>query len=988
MNSRTLGIDLGTNSIGWSLVEFNDNQQPIGLKDCGVRIFQEAVDVKTRIPKNQERRAARSARKLQSRRKMRRKTLLNLLINYSLLPKENKEREALLLDDKLYNPYVLRARGLDEKLTLFQFGRAIYHLNQRRGFMSNRKTGKKKDEGPVKQDILEINEEIEKTGCRSLGEFLASKKSQRKRYTSREMYKDEFEQLWEAQRKYYPETYLPELKVKIFKTIFFQRPLKLQKNLIGKCTFEPSRKRAAKAWLPAQKFRILQDLNNLKIKDPTGREMRSLEGDERKILFTILQKQKTLTWKKARRLLGLHDGEIFNLEQGQKKELIGNRTACDMRNILKSRWDKMNNSQQDSLVTDILTIDNENGFLRRMKEHWGFGEKEAEKLATTELEKGFILLSLKAIRNILPYMEEWQTYDKACLSAGYDHSAPGKGGAATKRLGEPKDIRNPVVQKALWETRKVVNALINKFGKPDTIRIEMARDMKMSKKQREEIQKRQKKQENENEKVRNILREELGFQQPSRADVQKYQMWEECNMRCPYTGKTISRQMLFSPEVDVEHILPYSRSLDDSYMNKTLCNARENREVKRNQTPYEAYHANEKKYQEILSRIKNVGMPWPKRRKFEQQEINTDEFIERQLNDTRYICVEVKNYLKQLGIKVEVSKGAATYDLRKKWNLNTILALPGESGKNREDHRHHAIDATVVALTSISLFQKLSKISAATPYGIGLSGNKLKVSEPWDNFASDVRGKILGFIISHAPSRKISGALHEDTAYGMSSRKHHQKGKIYLVRRVPLEKITNNQINQIRDDELKKIVLDRVDEYSGDLKKAFVETLYHKDGKTPVHSVRIETVAKESSVHGIIEDRKKPYKYYQYGSNHHVEILENVKTGKRKGIFVTTMEAARRARIDKIPIVQKNHGEEWKFVMSLSTNDMVEVVGNDEIKIYRVQKMDGSNKRINLRLHNAATLEYNGQELIKSPMALRCKKISVDPICNVSFCND
>ena len=235
------------------------------------------------------------------------------------------------------------------------------------------------------------------------------------------------------------------------------------------------------------------------------------------------------------------------------------------------------------------------------------------------------------------------------------------------------------MQKALHETRKVVNAIVRQYGKPDIIRVEMARDMKLSKRQKEELQREQNKHKKANEIAEKILREEFGIQHPTRADLQKYRLWEECKEVCPYTGTVISREMLFSPEVDVEHILPYSRSLDDSYMNKTLCMAAYNRQVKLNNTPYEIGKGDPLEYARILQRIK--PLPFPKHRRFEQKEIDTEAFVARQLNDTRYICVEVRGYLQQLGVPVEISKGEATATLRHRWRLNTMLSPDGSNEK-------------------------------------------------------------------------------------------------------------------------------------------------------------------------------------------------------------------------------------------------------------------------------------------------------------------
>lgn len=983
INNYTLGIDMGTNSIGWAVVELDDNLQPCGLIACGTRIFQETVDAKSRIPKSQARRAARSARRLVSRRKMRLNSVLKLLSKNELLPNNANEREKLFADNKSFDPYQLRKKALDNKLTPYELGRVLYHLAHRRGFQSNRKV-LSNDDGIVKSSISSLHQEIKDSGCRTPGEYLASQPKKRNRYIDRSMYQYEFEQVWQEQQKHYPNLLNQALKVSIHKAIFFQRPLKLQKFLVGKCTFELSRKRTARALLESQHFRILQDLNNLAIKNPITREYRILTSNEREKLFKLLEKQKTLSWNKARTTLRLHEGEVFNLEEGKKKELIGNRTAFALRSILINQWDEMGQANQNDLITDMLTIDNEQGFLNRMTSHWNFDSETAEKLATTELEPGYARLSLKAIRKILPHLQQGMTFDKACNAAGYNHSMPNQQ-TTVEKLGAPPYLRNPVVQKALFETRKVVNAIIHRHGKPAAIRVEMARDMKLTRQQREERQKKQKENEKTNDKARNILQKEFGIQSPTRADIQKYNMWIECSMTCPYTGTVISREMLFSPEVDVEHILPYSLSLDDSYMNKTLCLAAENRTNKHNKMPYKAYHADEVKYQSILQRTKTL--PWPKRRRFEQKEIDTDKFVERQLNDTRYICVEVKKYLQQIGVSIEISKGEATAALRHRWNLNGILSEDGLREKNRADHRHHAIDAIVIALISRNLFHKLSRLSAQS--SVALSERGFRLDNPWQSFCEDVRANIESITVSHAPNHKISGALHENTAYGYSSNNR------CFVYRKPLSSLTVNEVEKIRDNKIKQLIQTRVVQFNGDLKKALTDAnnpLIHIDGKTPIKSVRLVVNLSQNTVLGIKTPEGKIYKFFKYGNNHHVEIIENINTSERRGIFVTAIEAARRARIDKTNIVQRNHGAEWRFVMSLCINDMVEIEDNGIEKCYRIQNMSGGKQfEIRLKLHHDALSDLNENTLrIRSNNDIKriSRKISIDSLGNTFDSND
>lgn len=981
---HTLGLDLGPNSIGWALVDYDDStNRPLGLVDAGVRIFQEAVDPKTRVPKNQQRRAARAARRLLARRKRRRLKLFNLLLRSGLLPQQartNQELESLF--NSLGDPYLLRKKGLDQPLTLYEFGRVLVHLCHRRGFLSNRKAASKED-GKVKAAITELDRQIMDAKCRTLGEYLAGLEKKRCRYTSRAMYEREFELLWKSQQGFHPESLGPTLKAAIYNTIFHQRPLKLQKFLVGKCAFEPKRRRAARAWPEAQRFRMLQDINHLQIKNPVTRAYRPLRGEERLRLVEKLSNQQTLTWESARKQLGLHSGEKFNIEEGRKSELLGDRTSYRLRKAIGSRWDGMSMNERNALVTDLLTIENEGPLIRRAVTEWGFDNETAEALATLELEPGYMRLSLKAIRRILPYLEQGMTYDKACAAAGYDHSA--NNSPVSGNLDLPPRLRNPVVQRAMHESRKVVNALVRKYGKPAKIRVEMARDMKLTRKQREQVQREQKQNEQRRKQAREIIRHEFGIPEPSRDDIQKYLLWQECGEICVYTGKSISREMLFSGDVDIEHILPYSQSLDDSYMNKTLCLAEENRRIKHNRSPFEAYGADEHRYAEILLRAQRL--PWPKRRRFEQKETKTEEFVTRQLNDTRYICREVKDYLKQLGAEVEVSKGQATAALRQKWNLNRILSSSASGEKNRADHRHHAVDAVVIALTDRSLFHKLSRLSAQS--GAALSQRGFELDDPWREFHRDIEKRVRDMIVSHAPSRKIVDALHEDTIYGYSER-----DKCFVYRK-PLSAITVNEISKIRDKKVKELVERRLEDTGGDLKRAFGNAqnpLLHLDRKTPIHSVRLAIDFDQNTMHGVERRHGVPYKFVKFGNNHHVEIVERLESGKRDCCFVTAFEAARRARRDRESIVRRDHGPETRFVMSLCINDIVEVDKNGSPTLYRIQNMSsGKQMEIVLKELNDAHTERNQQTLrLRNPEATRCmvRKLAVDPIGGLSSCND
>lgn len=1033
LSGGTLGLDLGTNSIGWALVDHDAQGQPTGLVACGVRIFQEAVDLKTRTPKNQARREARQARRLTARRRMRRQTLTGQLISCGMLPEDDQERVLLLTRDGEGNPYLLRKRGLDEALSLHEFGRVLFHLNQRRGFKSNRKAqlgellkdpevaalvateeagalaaksprragprgGADKEESIIKAAITALHQAIEQSGSRTLGEYLWGQSTRRGIHTDRSMYESEFEALWESQQTYHPNALTDELRAEIFRTMFHQRPLRTQKFLVARCRLEPSRRRAPKALLEFQRFRILQDASNLRIKDPRAGDWRALTAEETQTLTATLCRQESLKWSKARQLLHLHRSTEFNLEAGGLEQLTGDRTSHALRRALGANWDALDEEKRKALVTDLLTIDRKDALYRRLRgPAWQFSAEEAYRLAIAELEPGYATFSLKAMRRILPYLEDGREYSDALTRAGY--RSPGDALLALRELPEPPMVRNPVVQKALVEVRKVVNTLLRTHGFPNRICVELARDMKLTRKEKDRQQRQNKDNQRANQEA-TVQLYELGMiagPNPAlakREDLLKYRLWKECGGECPYTGQSIGINILFSPDVDIEHILPYSRSLDDSYMNKTLCMATFNRLEKKAQTPYEVFSGNPELYETVLQRVRHMtmkpsgtGMPLGKLRRFELRELDVDRFVARQLSDTRYISLAVRDYLAVLGVPVEVSRGEATAALRHNWGLSRLL--PGEgtdaddASKNRSDHRHHAIDAIVVALTSRRLFQQLSRLSATSSQSLR---EGLHLDLPWIGFLDEVADEIERVVVSHAPRHKIVGALHEETVYG------YDKENGCFVSRKPLESLKSADVDKIRDPVVRALVSQRIAQCDGNLSKALGDKdhpVLHKDGRTPILSVRLTRNLNMQSMAAISDVDQLGHKFVKLGNNHHVEIIEHTETHQRKGVFVSAMEAARRARRARVPIVQRvgpwmvdgqEYGTGWVFVMSLSVNDLMEVPDGDGTAIYRVQKLDGPGKKITLCRHNVATVDGTAGRLIKTPNTLTGYKVSVNAI--------
>lgn len=988
MPHLTLGLDLGPNSIGWALVEEDDAGNPQGLEAFGVRVFQEMVDRQKKTPKNHKRRDARQARRQRARRKMRRDTLQSELIRSGLLPDSAREREKLFHET---DPYEIRKRGLDDDLIPHELGRAIFHLNQRRGFLSNRKVRdsgeKKKEDGVVKQAIGELRKEIEESGARTLGEFLAGKPKKRSLRTERAMYEEEFDKLWKKQAEFRPELLTDALRARIRKILFSQRPLKLQKFLVGKCTFEPRKKRCPWCRPEAQWFRTLQDVNHLEVRVPETGGYRPLDQSEREKIKNELREKKTLTWNGARKALGFHSGETFNIEEGGKKNLMGARTLIDVRKILtKKTWEAMS-GEQEEFLDELFSTHKEETLLKRLEKRWKLSREQADALLNTEFQPGYASLSLRAIRRITPHLERGLNYHDACQAAGYRHDYE-KEIDAKDALPTAPDLRNPIVQKAINEVRRVVNAIVREYGKPRRIRVELARDLKLGKRQKDALNRQNRQNRDMNDEARRVMTE-VGISDNG-GNRLRYRLWKEQKGQCPYTGGSIGCRDIFSAEYEVDHILPYSRTLDDSYMNKVLSKASANRE-KGDRTPHEWRSGEPKEFNRMRQRVSSMkDMPYAKKRRFEQKELQLDKFIERQLNDTRYISREVKDYLKDLGADMQVTTGQATAALRRSWGLNAILAVDLDMEKNRADHRHHAIDALVVALTNRSLFQGIARLSAEVREILGR--RRFPLPSPWPGFDADVREKIEKIVVSHQPLRKISGAFHEETAYGRIS----HEGEDVFVRRVPLESLRPPQVEKIVDRRIRELVRERMEAHGGNAKAAFPESnplnLEHSrkgTGRTRIETVRVAENLNPDGLFGVKKaGEDAPFKYYVLGNNHHVEIIENVETGERAGRVVTAMDAARRARRARSAIVRRDCEKGWRFVMSLSINDLVkldEAVNGCEL--FRVQKIS-ADKVITFRAHTSASIDDNATRVFKNPNTLRGHKVSVDPLGKLEAAHD
>ena len=329
-----LGLDLGTNSIGWTALLLDDQGEPCKLLDMGVRIFPDGRDAQSKTSNAAERRVARGQRRGRDRYLKRRDLLMRTLVEFGLMARDKDDRKAV----QRLDPYTLRARALDQSLEPFEVGRVLFHLNQRRGFKSNRRAdnGDEPEGRTLRQAISELRRSMEESGARTLGEFLAWRHERRDTvrarpelglYPDRAMYESEFQAIRKVQE--------PCLKLshdqwnRLRDIIFSQLPLAPVEPGWCQFEFENEERRAAKALPVFQEFRILQEINNLRLQIGSEPE-RSLNKEERSKFLKRLRSGKDIDFRKPTRDLRLPPRTTFNLARGERSKLKGDETTAQL----------------------------------------------------------------------------------------------------------------------------------------------------------------------------------------------------------------------------------------------------------------------------------------------------------------------------------------------------------------------------------------------------------------------------------------------------------------------------------------------------------------------------------------------------------------------------------------------------------------------------------------------------------------------------------
>ena len=1038
----TLGLDIGIASLGWAIYSNESNN----LIDSGVRIFDVGENPKDKSPLSSVRRDARSSRRRFRRTRYRMQKIRELMLKSNLITQ--KELDNLFCQKsqngkKLYNVYELRYLALTTKLSNKQLVKVFTHLAKHRGFKSNRKKDKTID-GKVNKSLKENSLLLSKYS--TVGEmlykdkkFAEHKRNKGENYNvmlQRADLEKEAKIILEKQSELGNDLITDDFITEYIYLFNRQQSFDWRGDIqtrVGSCFFETEEKRAPKSCFSSMKFIALSKINNIKIIDD-GIESRIPVEKITEIFTKVLTKKSGVSFWDIRSILNLPTSARFNFVDYKNDDLkdcektpIPELKFKDYHELKKAISDNCGGLLWQSLENNIELFDGIGIALtysktdETIKENItkafdsldnSFSNVERDNIIKGIIESGIgydknISLSLKALSNIIPHLERGCRYDEACEKAGYNHSS--RDSDRFKKLPPlhktflADELTNPVVIRSVTQLRKVVNAIIAKYGSPYKINIELARDVGKSAKNRNEIEKKQKENLKSNKKLVEEFNDTLG-REPRAKEKIKFRLWKQQGNKCAYSGKYINLEDIQDGKnlTQIDHIIPYSRSFNNSLINKVLCLTSENQN-KRNQTPYEYLGSDEQNWHritEVWANMKRIGYQYGfdtrKERLLKLKKLDEQGFIERNINDTRYIARLFQNYLKQyLEFADKTNKkpvmaisGGVTGFVRKFWGLQKIRS---------EGDKHHAQDACVIACINERLIQQVTKFMKAKSYGrtpehyyVDRETGEVfeKFPLPYDEFTADVEKLLDKVFVSRMPTRRISGATNMDT---IRSRKYYdnplEEGKtISTVKKSLVDsgiKIdATGEIENIcptyaiHNPNIYQLLKDRLNQHDKDVKKAFAETLYapRKDGTssdTPIKTIKVIKTQNTGVAinHGVADN----------GDMVRVDIFR--KNGKNF-IVPIYMHQTILPELPNMAIVAKKPEDEWElmdnkaeFIYSIYKNDLIKIITKKEryfgyyVGTHRgtgaitIKEHDSSAEHsIGIKL-NAAIEKYNVNEL-------------------------
>ena len=1015
-----IGLDIGITSVGYAVVALDMDENPWGIIRMGSRIFDAAENPKDGASLALPRREARSARRRLRRHRHRIERIKNLILKSGLLTDTDMD---CLYNGQLEDIYALRVKALDEPVGNKELARILLHLAQRRGFKSNRKAeSQEKEAGLLKAAVSENEKRMAENHYRTVGEmflkdpaFAQYKRNKGGVYLTtvqRSMIAEEAGMILEKQSALGNRTITQDFKEEYFAILLSQRQFdegpggdspyggnQIEK-MIGTCTFEdgtngsPAEPRAAKACYSFEYFNLLQKINHIRLLYKN--ETKSLDDGQRKKIIELAKTKADLNYSHIRKELGL--GEeikfnmlVYNATDVEKKSKFNFMPAYhQVKKALNAVTKGHIESYSTELLDDICRILSiYKGDEKRTEEFIKVGIAAAdidELLKIGGLSK-FGHLSLKALRKIIPFLEQGMDYDKACDAAGYNYRAHNreKSMYLPATAEELQDITNPVVRRAVAQTIKVVNAIIREQGEsPLYINIELAREMAKGFKERAKLTKENHENQAANEKLLDRIRTEFGKSNPTGMDLVKLKLWQEQDGISPYSRKAIEVARLFEPGyVDVDHIVPYSISFDDTYKNKVLVMSSENRD-KGNKLPiqYLAAKYGKEAVEAYKVWVSNNVKNYRKRQRLLKEQITEEDitgFKERNLQDTKYMARVLYNYINdrllfaasETGKKkrVRAVNGAVTSYLRKRWGINKVR----ENGD-----KHHAVDALVIACTTDKLIQEVSRYSRGQEleYAPMDKGSLLvdkstglilkRFPYPWEDFRKELMARlsdkpaealqklrllyyqdkditaIKPIFVSRMPRHKVTGAAHKATVKGA---RHLDEGialyKTDLVN-LKLDKNTGEIVdyyNPESDRLLYNALKTQLQKYNGDGKKAFAEPFYKpKADGTPGPLVKKVKCFEKTTLNVLVEDGTG-------AADNDSMVRVDVFKVEGDGYYLVPIYVADTLK-ETLPnkaIVAHKQYSQWKemndedFLFSLYPNDLIRIQSKKDMKFVKSQ---------------------------------------------------
>lgn len=932
---KILGLDLGVASIGWALIKV-ENDIPAEIVNMGSRIVPLSTDDTNEfssgnaISKNQNRTKSRTQRKGYDRYQLRRKNLTDFLRKYNMQPSE----ELIKLD--VLDLWGLRAKAVNEAISLTELGRILYHLNQKRGYKSAKSD--ETEDKKQKDYVANVNNRYKKIKelNQTIGQYFYDQLLKDKHYRTKEQvfpraaYVEEFDKIWDFQTKQFPSILTEENKSIVRnEIIYYQRNLKSCKHLVSLCEFEKRAyknkdcktvfdgPRVAPRTSPLfQVCKIWESANNLVLKNRKGEELYITAEQKLKIfnhldnndkltltdLYSILQIKKTDGWWGGK---AIGRGLQGNTTKVQLKKVFNGTTHFEK--FMQFNLNLVNTNLVDPETGEIVqqidsgfiyeplyrlwhtvySIHDKKEFENTLQKNFGITEPDiVDALYKIDFVKpGFGNKSSKAIRKILPYLQIGLKYSEACEAVGFRHSesltvAENQARQLLSRLPQIKknELKQPIVEKILNQMINLVNQIIEQYGELAEIRVELARELKQSRDERNATDKNMRLREKENDIYAKRISQEYGLA-ATRTRIRKYRMWEEAKQKCFYCGQPVNvKEFLNGFDVEVEHIIPKSLLFDDSFSNK-VCSCRKCNFEKGNRTAFDYMTSkSEFEFDSYLQRIeeyyKNGDISKTKKERLltPKDKIPTD-FIDRQLRETQYISRKAKEILAQVTRNVWATSGSVTDFVRHTWGWDNILhdlqfekyKITGQTEiveyqhKNqthtreqikgwskRLDHRHHAIDALTVACTKQSYIQRLNNLNTERDAMFQELKNqneelkeKFTLLEKWLNeqphFSKDyVQGMVAGILVSYKAGKKAA-STGKRIKYVKGKKIVLQKGIIVprgalheeslygkiktIEEKKPLKYIFENP-QLIFKPYIKEMVENRIAENGGDTKKA------------------------------------------------------------------------------------------------------------------------------------------------------------------------